>query len=159
MNYYLLALVLITLIFCIVIAKLIFKIHELYVKIEATNGHLKNVLNIVNDHVIITKKIIEDIDTHMIHQYNHLDDIDRYFRNELTNQVAIILKIEEKLNILNELAEELNAIGRTTTEQADIMLKIEEKINELEIEQPDEKEKKEGDAIESERIPTACTED
>ena len=151
MNYYLLALVLITLIFCIVIAKL-----------GVTNDVkqiIKNVLNIVNDHVIITKKIIEDIDTHMIHQYNHLDDIDRYFRNELTNQVAIILKIEEKLNILNELAEELNAIGRTTTEQADIMLKIEEKINELEIEQPDEKEKKEGDAIESERIPTACTED
>lgn len=127
MNYYLLAFALITIIFSIVIAKLIFKIHELYVKIDTLNERVNEVLNIVKDHAIITKEVIKDIDDHLVYQNHHLNVVENY--------------------IQNELKDELNAIGRTTTEQADIMLKIEEKINELEIERPDEKE---GDVIESE---------
>lgn len=127
MNYYLLAIVLITLIFIIVIVNLIFKIHELYVKIKSLNEYVNEVLNIVKDHSIITKEVIKDIDYHLVYQNHHLNVVENY--------------------IQNELKDELNAIGRTTTEQADIMLKIEERINELEIERPDEKE---GDVIESE---------
>lgn len=137
MNYYLLAMVLITIILSIVIINLICKIHELYVKIKLLNEHVNEVLNIVKDHAIITKEVIKDIDDHLVYQNHHLNVVENYIRNELKD--------------------ELNAIGRTTTEQADIMLKIEEKINELEIklERTDEKE---GDVIESERIPAACVE-
>lgn len=139
MNYYLLAFALVSLIFIIVIAKLIFKIHELYVKVKNLNEYCNEVLNIVKDHTIVTKEIIGHIDVHMTNQYDQLNAMHQYIRNELTD--------------------ELNAIGRTTTEQADIMLNIEKKINELELERPDEKEEKEGDAIESERISAACAED
>ena len=137
MNYYLIAIVLITIILSIVIINLICKIHELYVKIKLLNEHVNEVLNIVKDHAIITKEVIKDIDNHLVYQNHHLNVVENY--------------------IQNELKDELNAIGRTTTEQADIMLKIEEKINEIEIklERPDEKE---GDVIESERIPAACVE-
>lgn len=135
MNYYFMAIVLIAFVFIIVIAKLIFKIHELYVKIEELNERVIKVLDVVNDHVIVTNEIIKNIDEHLECQNRQLKSIERC--------------------IQNEIKDELNAIGKTTTEQADIMLNIEGKINELEIEQRDEKE---GDAIESERIPAACIE-
>lgn len=134
MNYYLAALVLVIIIFVIVVAKLIFKIHELLVKIKDLNEYMNTVLNVVKDYTIITKEIMENVDSYLEYQNNHLNAVEQYIRNEL--------------------ADELNAIGKTTTEQADIMLNIEKNINELKLDVA-----KEGDAIESERIPTDCTED
>lgn len=137
MNHYFMTIVFVILVFIIVIAKLIYKIHELHVKIVVLNERVNETLNIVKDHTIITKEVIKDIDDHLVYQNHHLNVVENY--------------------IQNELKDELNAIGRTTTEQADIMLNIEKNINELK--RTDEKEEKEGDAIESERIPTDCTED
>ena len=119
MNYYWLAIALITLIFGIVIAKLIFKIHELYVKVKTSYENIYETISIIKDHIIRIKEMNVNITNHLEYQFNHLNEIESYIRNELTD--------------------ELNAIGRTTSQQADIMLKLEGKISE-----------KEGNIIESE---------
>lgn len=127
MNYYMLAIVLIALIFGIVIARLIHEIHKLCEKIKALNEYNYESMDIIREHIIKTKDKIEVIATFMDYKFEQLNVIEQYIRTDLIG--------------------ELNAIGRTTTEQADIMLKIEEKINSIELERPDEKE---GNEIESE---------
>ena len=148
MNYYLMAIVLITLIFVIVIVNLIFKIHELYVKIEELNKNSCESIGIIRDNIIRINTKIEATATYIDYAIERFNETDQYIRNELMDELNTIDQYIRK-----EVKDELNAIGRTTTEQADIMLKIEERINELE--RTDEKE---GDVIESERISEACVE-
>ena len=140
MYYYLSAIiVLITIIFGIVIARLIMEIHKLNVHIKTLNEGIYDRIDNINKHIISINNKIEVIATVVDYRFEQLDVNDQCIRKELKD--------------------ELIAIGKTTTEQADIMLNIEKKLNELELERPDKKEEKEGDAIESERIPADCTED